>query len=278
MHDPTLPLDEIAVYQNAVAAMEDLAFMNQSAELPLLAMHSWSLPQYDVSLDIVSTRVQWAVYGLQMTENIISGGVIVFQPCLGRFFWQGHYEGSVEFMRRVLVPTSLQGTHKAGTSDAPGLSDSYNKSSAGATRAADPLQTLLLTPDPDISIVTNASNRGTPPLDAPHLRVVPTYNGLPMTSKEIFTIALATMVLGAEQGPETACSGIMGAALDVIPIIDAQGQPLLKYHSLIKAMRVLTRWMVAKNRFGEIDVELIRDGVVIAIGRLKKFNQALASV
>lgn len=264
MRPSGLPLDEIAVYQNAVAAMEDLAFMDQDAELPLLAMHSWSLPQYDVSLDIASTRVQWAVYGLQMTQSLISSADFAFQPCLGRFFWQRNYEGSVNFMHRLLVPTFLRGTHKAGTSDAPGSSESRN-------------QTMLLTPDPDVSVVvTNASNPGTGPLEAPQLRVVPTYNGLAMTSKEIFTIALSTMVLGAEQGPETPCSGIIGDAFDVIPIIDAHGRSLLKYRSLIRAMRVLTRWMVAKNRFGEIDVELIRDGVVIGIGRLKKFSPGLA--
>lgn len=43
-------------------------------------------------------------------------------------------------------------------------------------------------------------------------------------------------------------------------------------------MRILTRGTVAKKRFGEVDVELRRERVVIGIGRLKKGTLGLASL
>lgn len=78
--------------------MEDLAFMGQSAELPSMPMESWSLARYDVAVDMVSTSVEWAVYGLQMTERMISSDPVAFQICVGKFFYQRHYEGRVRFL------------------------------------------------------------------------------------------------------------------------------------------------------------------------------------
>ena len=182
-------------------------------------------------------------------------------------------------MRRGTGPTFLLGAHQATKPDAPDLKTSFNKSLAGGAGGAEGLNAILLTADPDTStIADNNSNSKMITLHSPQLQVVPTYNGLPMTSNYIFTIALAIMVLGTEKGPQQACTGIRDGSFDMIPILDTRGQSLLKFHSLIKAMRVLTRWMVAKNRFGEVDVELWRDGVVIGIGRLKKANTGVAGL
>lgn len=160
--------------------------------------------------------------------------------------------------------------------NAPAWNGTFNGSVAGGTAGA---EDLLLTADPDVSTgSSNFSISETSPLHTPQLQVVPTYHGLPMTAKEIFTIALSTMVLGAEERPASACGGIQGNAFDMIPIFDSHGGSLLKYHSLIRAMRVLTRWMAARNRFGEIDIELLRDGVVIGVGRLKKYTVGLAGL
>ena len=279
--DPGPPLDEIGIYQNAVATMEDLAFMNQSAELPYTPLDSWSLAQYDVYLDIVSTRVQWAIYGLQMTTDLISSTTVAFRPCFGRFFLHSHYEGRVNFEQRGAVSVYSPGAHRTSVSGVLGMNGLFNKSLTGRAGAADGLDTMLLTPDPDDLTVTN-SNDSSPEtiktLYSPQLQVMPIYNGLPMTARDIFAVALSAMILGAEKGPNTACQGIRDHGLDMIPIFDTQGHSLLKYHSLIRAMRVLTRWMVAKNRFGEVDIELTRDGVVIGIGRLKKFDIGVGSL
>lgn len=153
---------------------------------------------------------------------------------------------------------------------------SFNRSLAERAGGA---EGLLWTADPDHpTILSNGSIGEMSPLNTPQLRVSPMYNGLPMTAKDIFTIALSVMVLGAEQGPKTACVRIRGDAFDMVPIFDSHGQSLLKYHSLIRAMRLLTRWMAAMNRFGEIDIELIRDEVTIGVGRLKKFNADSAAL
>ena len=182
-------------------------------------------------------------------------------------------------MRRSTGPTFLLGAHQATKPDAPDLKTSFNKSLAGGAGGDERLNAILLTGDPDIStIADNNSNSEITTLHSPQLQVVPTYNGLPMTSNYVFAIALAVMVLGAEKGPQQACTGIRDDSFDMIPIFDMQRQSLLKYHSLIKAMRVLTRWMVANNRFGEVDVELWRDGVVIGIGRLKKISTEVAGL
>ena len=250
--------------------MEDLAFMDQSAELPSMPLRSWSLSAYDVSIDIVSTTVKWAVYGLQITERMISSAPVAFQPCIGKFFWQRQYEGRVRFLRESTPPTSFLRARRAGMENNSDWSGVFNRSLAeGAGGAEDSLRTA----DPDDSTVfSNGSMGEMSTLSTPHLRVAPTYNGLSMTAKDTFTIALSVMVLGAEQGPKTACARIRGDAFDMNPIFDAHGQSLLKYHSLIRAMRLLTRWMVAMNRFGEVDIELLRDEVTIGLGRLKKFN------
>ena len=209
--------------------------MDQNAELPLTPINSWSLPQYDIIVNVASTRVQWAIYGLQLTVKIISGTPVAFQPCEGRFFWQRSYQGRINFMRRGTGPTSLLGAHQATKSDAPDLKTFFNKSLAGGAGADEGLNAILWTADPDIStIADNNSNSELTNLHSPQLQVVPTYNGLPMTSNSIFAIALAKMVLGAEKGPQQACTGIRDGSFDMVPILDTQGQSLLKFHSLIK--------------------------------------------
>ena len=235
-----------------------------------MPLSSWSLSRYDVSVDIVSTSVKWAIYGLQMTERMISSDPMEFQPCIGKFFWQRHYEGRIRFLREDTVPTSSLRRRRAGMEDNLSLNGSFNRSLAEEAGGA---EDLLLTADPDDStVLSNGSMVDMSLLTTPQLRVAPTYNGLPMTAHDIFTLAISVMVLGAEQGPKNACPRIRGDAFDMIPIFDSHGQSLLKYHSLIRAMRLLTRWMVAMHRFGEIDIELIRDDVTIGLGRLKRYN------
>lgn len=78
------------------------------------------------------------------------------------------------------------------------------------------------------------------------------------------------MVVGAEDGLDTYCLRLQRAGLDVVGQNDAVGEPLLKYKSLIRAMGMLMPWMVAMNRFGEINVEILRDAVLIGKVRIQK--------
>lgn len=87
------------------------------------------------------------------------------------------------------------------------------------------------------------------------------------------------MGVGADIGPEEPCSSVSIAnGFDITPELDDRGQSLLKYRQLIKAMRILWRWMVGQERFGEIDFVLRRHGVKIAQGRIQNFrSQSLSS-
>lgn len=116
---------------------------------------------------------------------------------------------------------------------------------------------------------TNATALATKtPVSAPQLEVIPTYNGQTMTVKDVFAIALDAMVLSAEKGSAEPVSRITTGTFDMLPICDAHEQTEFRYKSLVETMRILMRWMVAKKRFAEVDVELVRDGLVIALGRL----------
>lgn len=87
------------------------------------------------------------------------------------------------------------------------------------------------------------------------------------------------MRLGAKKGPDEPCPRILGDAWEMIPIFDAEGQSMMKFCSRIKAMRLLTRWVGGgKNRFGEVDIELMRDGAVIGIERLKILGLEVAEL
>lgn len=169
------------------------------------------------------------------------------------------------------METSFLRARRAGIETNSGGNGTLNRSMAEVAAGR---EDLLLAADPDFfTIHSNASISDILHPNTPRLEVVPTYNGLPMTAKDIFAIALSTMVLSAEQGPKTQCVGITGDGFDMVPIFDAYGQSLLKYHSLIRAMRILTRWMAWMKRFEEIDIKLLRDDTVIGIGRLKRFEQ-----
>lgn len=87
------------------------------------------------------------------------------------------------------------------------------------------------------------------------------------------------MGVGADNGPEEPCSSIsIVNGFSITPEVDDRGQSLLKYRQLIKAMRILWRWMVGRERFGEIDFELQRHGAKIAQGRIQNFrSQSLSS-
>ena len=78
------------------------------------------------------------------------------------------------------------------------------------------------------------------------------------------------MVLGAENGPNTYCLRLLRPEVEVISELDRYGQPMLKYKHVIRAMAILMGWMVTRNEFGEVDVEILRGGIRIGESRIKK--------
>lgn len=173
----------------------------------------------------------------------------------------GSPEGVVEFGHRV---------YESYSSAAVGFGGPKNTSVSVVPNEIDDdggEAVLIFTDDTDQNTPESTTNSTG---SAPQLEVIPTYNGQPMSVEDVLGIALAIIVFGAEKGPAEPVSRITTAMFDMIPMFDLQGQTSLKYRALVKTMRVLTRWMVAKKRFEEVDIELRRDGVVIGIGRLKK--------
>lgn len=177
-----------------------------------------------------------------------------YWPIIGKIFLHDMPEGRVNFQYRVLTNSS---TFTGNVGDLP-----LNSSGSGFPTTTTTLGVALT---------------------AGQLRVTPSYSGASMSAHDVFSRVLAVMVVGAETGPESPCNGIVGraggiAGIDITPERDEQGHSLLKYRQLIKAMRIVSHWMVAKKRFGEVDFELKRDGVKIAQGRLQNFrSQSLAS-
>ena len=245
--------------------MEDLAFMDQEAILPPRPIRSWALSQYDARIYIRTTRVRWAEYGLLTAVSVIGDARIYFRPCLIYFFWQDQEEGVLKFSRRDEPFTADVATHPTPLPNAIG--------NAVNDTAADPLNTLLYTSDPDPTTpASNTSHDSSNLLSRARLQVIPSYNGSPMPSRNVFIASLSVMVLGAERGPDEPCPRISGNSWEITPIWDAEGKSLLKFRSLIRAMRLLTRWMAANRRFAEVDIELKRDGVVIGHGQLRRFG------
>lgn len=230
-------MNDIAVFMNAVTAMEDLCFIDQGADLRSRPPRSWSLPQYDLSIDIWTAEARYAVWALQLTV-VVSNGV-GYWPIIGKIYLHGVPEGrwNFQYRRESKRSTNIRNL-------------SLNSPAADFTNT---------TTDLEVS------------LTAGQLRVIPRYNGAPMTVYDVFIKVLAVMGVGADNGPEEPCNSLSGVAgFEITPELDDRGQSRLKYRQVIKAMRILSRWMDGQERFGEVDFELQKDGVKIAQGRIQK--------
>lgn len=61
----------------------------------------------------------------------------------------------------------------------------------------------------------------------------------------------------------------IGAGLKMTSEFDANRRPLLKARHVFKTMRAIADTMVREKKFGEMDIELWKNGVKVASGRLK---------
>ena len=257
-------MSEIAVYMTAVTALEDLCFRDQSAivpgypDVPFQSPSKWSLPQYNVYLEVSSEQVRYAIWGIQLTTGAIRKGG--FWPVIGRFFWDGQFAGRADIANQhyPLPPeeSGILGNEKQGN-------------------ATNHSEVQLKAPIKSSDIFLN-STTAMYILDAARLTIVPTYRGDPLSPRAVFGTAINVMVQGAENGPETYCIRSQQAEVEIIGGNDASGEPLLKYKSVIRAMSMLTSWMVAMNRFGEIDVDIRRNAILIGRVRIKNRRRLTA--
>ena len=256
-------MNEIEVYMTAITALEDLCFRDQSATIPgyphvpFRSPSQWSLPQYRIYLEASSRQVRYAIWGIQLTAGGVRRGG--FWPVIGRFFWEERFAGRVDFAnkRHPLPP----GDH---VHLPPGNeSELIRKSNAKATSIRSSSDLRNATTPVDVS-------------DTGRLTIEPTFNGVPLSPRNVFGAAIDVMVFGAEYGPDTYCLRLQRAEVDIIGESDASGSALMKYKHLIRAMSILTSWMVRMDRFGEIDVRILRDGFLIGTVRIKKRIRSIA--
>lgn len=141
-------MNDIAVFMNAVTAMEDLCFMDQGADLRNHPPRTWSLPQYDLSIDVWTRQVRYAVWALQIIVTVSSR--VGYWPVIGRLLLHDIPEGRWNFQYRGDLSLNSSATNIPNT-----------------------------TTDPELS------------LTAGQLRVIPRYNGAPMSTYDVVSRILA---------------------------------------------------------------------------------------
>ena len=254
-HDYGPPMNEIAIYMTTVTALDDLCFRDQSApvpdypHIPFQSPVKWSLPQYDVYLEISSQQVRYAVWGLQYAAGaLLKAGL---WPVIGRFFWSGQFAGRLDFAHKA-YPLPPEGTNHDIVGD--------KSAAVGTESTASAVQTGTFS---NATMVVGL-------FEGARLSIVPIYGAASLSARAVFGTAIDVMVLGAEHGPDTYCLRLQRAGVEVIGESTAAGEPLLKYKSLIRAMSMLMPWMVTVGRFGEVDVQIRRNEVLIGRVRFQK--------
>ncbi|KAM0802790.1 hypothetical protein BDR22DRAFT_887138 [Usnea florida] len=231
------PMNEIAVYMTVVTALEDLCFRDQSATIPgyphvpSRSPAIWSLPRYNLAAGSLRARGLW--------------------PVIARYFWRGNFAGRLDFANKDHPLPPMEESSPVGG----------NWSNASYDEGGNSI--VLEEPTDRFINTTTAIDI----VDGARLTIKPVFRGVPLGSRTVFGAAVDVMVLGAEYGLDTYCLMLQRVGVQIVGLKDADGEPLLKYKSVIRAMSILTTWMVFMNRFGEVDVDILRDRTLI--GRLR---------
>ena len=259
------PMNEIAVYMTVVTALEDLCFRDQSATIPgyphvpFRSPATWSLPQYSVFLEISSQQVRYAIWGLQLAAGDLRKGGL--WPVIARYSWRGDFAGRLDFANKKYPLPPMDESSPVGGKRSKASDEAGRKS----TELVEPTDRFINT--------TTAIDL----VDGARLTINPIFRGVPLSSRTVFGAAIDVMVHGAEYGPNTYCLNLQRAGVEIVGLKDADGEPLLQYKSLIRAMSILTSWMVAMNRFGEVDVDILRDTTLIGRVRIQKRMSSTAT-
>lgn len=260
------PMNEIAIYATTITALEDLCFRDPSAavpdypHVPFQSPTKWSLPQYYVYLEISSQQVRHAIWGLQLAAGDVRRRGL--WPVIGRYFWQGQFAGRLDFANK---------NHPLPPGEE---NDSTSKQQRNASFGTETDTTAKMNSANSIANTTAINIF----FDGARLTIVPTYRGEPLSPRAVFGTAIDIMVLGFEYGLGTHCLRLQRSGMLIIGESDAAGEPLLKYKSLIRAMAMLLPWMIVMDRWGEIDVEIQRDTVVVGKVRIQKRTRSGASL
>ena len=223
---------------NAVSSMGDLCLEYDGSRL---ISHTWSLPQYDINVDIIASgNALYAAWGIQtMVEALVDTG---FWPTYGVFHWQGRLMGQISIDHRKSSEARMV---TESTAIHPGLVDAPTNNSA----------TLFSLPTVKDHV----------------LQMQVRYSGVDVSVRQIFSTVLSVMVLGKEQGPDNLCPGINNDDFEMMPQKDLKtGLSRLKWVWVVKAARFLANWMTEEGEYGEANIDIVRDGTLVAQGRIRK--------
>lgn len=204
----------------------------------------WELPRYGVRVAAKTTQIRYAVWGLwQGVQRDVNAG---FWPVALKMSWAGNSVGRI-----VVAPRQ---------SLASNITDGLTVPASGTSAAVQASGSN-----------TTVSGSGSSPefLGAPHFQYNITPHGRQITVKHLFQITFATLVTSADQGPSTPFPGWISDDFTFVPVLDARRRSLMVYENLIKAMTYLATTAVERNYFNEVNIEVIKDGVVIGWGWLR---------
>ncbi|KAL8878922.1 MAG: hypothetical protein Q9192_008343, partial [Flavoplaca navasiana] len=106
-------------------------------------------------------------------------------------------------------------------------------------------------------------------LQAQHrLQLVPSYTGAVMPLYDVMLTILTVLVVSIEKGPDTPCENIVLPRF-ILRSERIMGRTVLTWGNVFKMMRILVRWLVGQDRYGELSFLIKRDGNPIAIGGIQ---------
>lgn len=229
-------MDLTGMYMNAIYAMYDMCYIEQHANIP---RRVWSLPEFDVTVDILATEARLAIWGLQGTADADAGAGV--WPLISQLMLGGEIKGHISIKPR----SESQGSSST-------LSEATNTSSVS------------------VHPVNAVSNFDTVFDLGGEMDVHQSYNGADLKPQYVFSLCLRVMSYGSQFGRDNPASMIdFDEGFVLRSEVDATGRPKLRYRHLSKLMRVVAKTMVRNSRFGEMDVELWKYGERIAWGRLE---------
>lgn len=225
-------MPETAFYMTLLAAMYDLSRANQQRPQP--AFRTWEVPTYNARVAVMADRVRFGVYGL--LSAALQGASAGFWPMVLEMRWDGVGVGRIDIAYRA---------SRSGVGDEDAGWVGMNGSSSTSMRGVE--------------------------VGAAGVRYDVRRSGRSVPVGHVFQVALQTLVVVAEAGCRTAFRllRLVGLGFVFVAEFDARGRSLMDHGDLGGVVTFLATDMVARGAFGEVDVSVVRDGVVVGHGNLR---------
>lgn len=235
--DPRAQLNSVYVFRVSVVTLEDLCL--HLRHLPQIR-HRFSTPGSDVVIGLASDEeppFRFAAWGVQRTfEAAHQNNYATIQSTME---WRGRAVGMIALSRR---PNSLTRNSEEAVGNITLKADDSAPSSAIVPAGLE---------------------------ERHEIELVPSYMGIALPMYDVMLTILKVMVMSVEKGPETFCDQIVMPKFSLRPE-SAVGRQVLTWKQVAKMMRILAMWMVAQERYQEVGFLIKRDGIIIAIGSLRR--------